>query len=344
MKRIIPILAVLFFCSFAFYQKQGIDDSTRALFILDISKYVKWPDSSFVKLDNFTIGVLSKETDFYWELANAAKSRQFIQTKPIRVVYFRDIEDISPTQVIFVKDKESYPVKDIIKKITGHQTLFVTENFEFRNSMINFIAKDSKPQFEANEKFMNEEGMTVNQLFLALAIKTREEWEHLFQVTDVALQKEKDTVKIQTVVITDQKKQISEQSKEINRQKAELAKLSEAITLKQRELKVTADKLGKQEQYLNEQKKVINKQKIEVANQKGVLVKQQNMIQDQKNDIAQHEKKISEQKIVLSNQLQQIEKQQLVLYFIGILLLIAVALGYFIYRSYKIKKEANILL
>ena len=48
--------------------------------------------------------------------------------------------------------------------------------------------------------------------------------------------------------------------------------------------------------------------------------------------------------IRLKLQLEAIEKQKLILYFVLFALLLVSFLGYYIYRGYKIKKEANIRL
>ena len=55
-------------------------------------------------------------------------------------------------------------------------------------------------------------------------------------------------------------------------------------------------------------------------------------------------KRISEQEGRIKVQLEAIEKQKLILYFVLLALLLVSFLGYYIYRGYKIKKEANIKL
>lgn len=57
--------------------------------------------------------------------------------------------------------------------------------------MINFVVIDGKPRFEANEELMEGEGLYVNELFLAQAIKTREDRESLYERTEDELELEK---------------------------------------------------------------------------------------------------------------------------------------------------------
>jgi serine phosphatase RsbU (regulator of sigma subunit) len=341
-KRVTLLLSVIVFGIIA--KSQGFDNATRALYILDISKYVKWNDDNFQKLPEFTIGVLSNETDFYWELSNAAKTRQFIQQKPIRVIYSRNIDNLAETQVLYVKDKKEFPADDILKKIKGKHTLLITENFEFRHSMINFVAIGGKPKFEANEKLMNEEGMSVSQLFLAQAVKTREEWELLFQKTEVELGKEKETVKKQDIIIVDQTKKIDTLAAQIEVQEHKLIMLNTDIADKQKTLNENIFRLNQQESFITGQKNVINNQLADIHNKKTILEGQELKIDVKNKEIAEKDKKISKQTGILADQLKVIEKQKIVLFFSFLIAIALAALGYFIFRSYQIKKQANIRL
>ena len=74
------LLCMILLAGFFYYSsgQQGFDNTTRALYILDISKYVEWDDNIQSHAD-FVIGILGTDTEFYWELFNMAKTRQFIQ-------------------------------------------------------------------------------------------------------------------------------------------------------------------------------------------------------------------------------------------------------------------------
>lgn len=344
MKTKLVFLLVIIFLFRINIISQGFDNATRALYILDISKYIKWNNEDYDKLTEFKIGILSNETALYWELINAGKTRLFIQGKQIKILHYNKIEEIEKTQVLFVGDPKEYKVGEVLKKIKSSHTLLITENCEFRLSMINFIVVQGKPRFESNEKLMNDEGMTVSQLFLAQAVKTREEWEQLFNKSEVELTAEKDTVKQQEITITDQKTQIGEQANEIEIQKKQIANLDKEISQKQQLLSVTASKLQKQENYIHDQQIIINKQKSDVEKQKNILDKQNLHIEEQKKEISESEIKIKQQNLLISEKIALIEKQKLVLGFSFILILAISFLGYFIYRSYKIKKLANIAL
>ncbi len=323
--------------------QEGFDNETRALFILDIAKYVQWDDSLQSHAD-FKIGLLNRETDLYWDLTNMAKTRKFIQQKPIKVYLFRDLDQIEKTHILFTKKEDGFELKKVLNRIGGNNTLLITEGFDFKESMLNFIVVDGKPRFEVNEKRMNREKLSVSELFLAQAVKTREDWEALFKKTEIELEKEKEVVRLQKDTIQEQNRRINDQRKIIAFQERRLDSLDAEIQSRQQTLKKTIRVLSRQEQEINKQKEQINRQMETARQQEKVLAGQQTKIDSQQTAIAGQMSRIRDQEKVLIEQLEAIEKQKMLLYFFIVLLILISGLGYFIYRAYRIKKTANIQL
>jgi serine phosphatase RsbU (regulator of sigma subunit) len=343
MRKISYLILFLILSCNIFAQTTGFDNSTRALYILDISKYVEWDDNIQSKAD-FIIGILGTDTDFYWELFNMAKTRQFIQNKPIKILLFRDINSIEKSQVLYVNIREGFKIRQVLDKTRGNNTLVISEGYEFQEAMLNFIVVGGEPRFEVNEQRLNEEKLKVSQLFLAQAVKTREDWEELYKVTDVALTEEKVITGQQKVVIDSQRLQIAEQEKMIMEQEERLRLLNEEIERKQKTLEQKVVVLNRQEKEIVSQKSLILKQQEEVNQQNIVITDKQKEINIRTNQIAEQDSLISAQKVIMFDQLKAIEKQRLLLYFAIIALILVSGLVYYIYRGYKIKKEANIKL
>ncbi len=341
MKKLICSLFLLFFLIYGYAQ---IDDNTRAHFIIDVAKSVNWTDPEFEGVADFKIGVLAMDNTFFMELANVVNVRNNLHKKKIKLMHFRKVENIEATHVLFVYQPENYNIKKINKGLKENQTLLITENFEFQKSMINFIVVDGKPQFEANEEMIKEAGLKVSQLFLAHSIKTREDWEKLYEKTDVALDEEKEITAKQKVVIEDQKAEIAKLAEEIKQQKAVLEKLNAEIEQKQRNLEQKTQILYLKQKELAEKIDELKNKNKEIKAKKQVLADKQQEISKKTNEIAQQDKKLAQQNLLIGEQLAQIEKQRLVLYFLIIVVLLFVAMAVFIYRAYKIKKEANIAL
>jgi serine phosphatase RsbU (regulator of sigma subunit) len=337
------LLAGFIAISSALPGQTGFDNSTRAVYIFDMAKYIDY-GQGFADSSSFKIGVLDKTSELFWEMGNLAKTRKTIQGKPVQLVVFRSEDKILHTQILYVNKASGFNLNKVKDRLAGHQTMLITEGYEFRESMINFVVVNNKPRFEANDDLMKKAGMSVNALFLAQAIKTKEDWENLFVVTDADLQVQKETVKKQAA-------EIEAQKAEILRQKAVLDSLDKEVTAKEKTL-------AEKQKLLNNQMVQIKVQQGEISTQKQTIVVQQEAVKIQQDTLANQKAKITNQISMINEQLKKIgeqegkiklqlatlEKQKLIIYFIVFALLLVSFLGYYIYRSYKIKKEANIRL
>ncbi|RLD96759.1 MAG: hypothetical protein DRJ13_13310, partial [Bacteroidetes bacterium] len=174
--RYLQILVLLALSASALFAQQGFTNETRALYILDISRYVRFNDSIQAR-EEFVITVLEKNSNLYFELEELSKNRKEIQGKPIAIRVCTDIPKLQAGQVVFLNREDGFNMDEVIEQTKGSNTLLISEGYPFRSSMINFVVVDGEPRFEANEELMVQEGLYVNELFLAQAIKTREDWE-----------------------------------------------------------------------------------------------------------------------------------------------------------------------
>jgi serine phosphatase RsbU (regulator of sigma subunit) len=321
----------------------GFDNSTRAVYIFDIAKYIDY-GKGFADSSVFRIGVVDKTSELFREMGDLAKTRKKIQNKPIEIVVFRNVDQIIHTQVLYVNKTEGFNLTRIKEKLQGHQTMLITEGYEFRESMINFIAVNGQPQFEANEELIKKGGMVVNELFLALAIKTKEDWEKLFVITDADLTVQKETVKQQQLEIELQKQEILKQRALLDSLDKQIATKEKALNEKQKVLDYQVARISKQQGEISVQRETILVQQREVQIQKDTLANQKQKINLQISRIDEQLKKITDQEGKIKIQLETLEKQKIILYFVLFVLLLASFLVYYIYRGYRIKKEANIRL
>jgi serine phosphatase RsbU (regulator of sigma subunit) len=326
------------------------DNSTRALYILDIAKYVQYDDKIQSHAD-FKIGVLGKDSEFVMDLYEMAKTRQFIQQKPIKIFQYPELDDIEKCHILYVNKKEGFNMKSVLSRTKGNNTLVIGEGYDFNEGMLNFIVVEGQPRFEVNEAKLNEENLHVSEAFLFAAVKNREDWEELFKVTEVALEEEKEVTREQRVIIDSQKVEIAEQDKKIHEQQELLSRLNDEIRLKQQTITEKTRVLDRQQKEIGRQRSTIATQQQEVVQQKAVLDEQINKISIQEtqiagqdDEIARKNEEIAEKDSVLLEQLKAIEKQKMLIWFFVLALILVSGLGYFIYRGYKIKKEANIQL
>jgi serine phosphatase RsbU (regulator of sigma subunit) len=343
-------LVMIFFICDPLNAQEGFSDKTRALYILDISKYVQF-DESFDSKHEFIISILDRDDRLYWELERLSENRKTIQGKPIRILLCARVDQITPSSVIFLNNKDQYEINEVLAKAKGNNTLIITEGFPFRTSMINFVVVDGKPRFEANEQLMNEEGLFVNELFLAQAVKTLEDWEALYDVTEDELEMEKIITEQQYILIERQLDEINKQEELIRENNQILEKLRMEIMDRETEIDQKSIILKRQEAEIAGQKSTIKEQVAEMQQQRDILADQEKNIRTKEMTIAQREEEIREQgakigqqkeKIIL--QAEAIQKQKIMIIAAVIALVLVFGLVYFIWINYRNKKKANVLL
>ena len=322
---------------------QGFDNPTRALYVFDLAKYVDY-GQGFKDSSTFRIGVLVGEYNLVEEMANLARTRNRIQDKPVTVAGFKNLESLTHLQVLYVNKNAGFNLDKIKAKIAGKQTMLITEGYEFRESMMNFIVVEGKPRFDINEEYIKQEGMTVPQSLLFTAIKTKEDWQNLFDIASKEIEVQKETIRQQLETIGIQKQEILKQKALLDSLDAQIVAKEKALNEKQKMLNNQVARITKQQGEILAQKQTILVQQKEVQVQKDTLLNQKEKISLQIARIDDQLKKIGEQESKIKIQLATMEKQKLILYFVLFALLLVSFLGYYIYRGYKIKKEANIKL
>ncbi len=349
-KFFMAIILVLLAGSGSLLAQDEINDNTRATLILDIAKYVEF-DETFDDLKEFAITVLDVNDDFYWPLERMAGERQFVQGKPIRVYLVPRINMLRESQVVYLNSKNGYKIKEVLKQIEGKNTLIISEGYPFKESMINFVVHEGRPRFEANEELMNEHGLHVDELFMAQAIKTREDWEKLYEVTDVELQEEKEVTRQQRIEIARQDSMIQAQLQrlkdlgvQITAREKELEEKIKSLLQKEDELEQKNREITRKEGEIRQQNTQIETQRAEVARQSEVLKETKKEIDEREAVIVERDAEIKANEEKIAIQLEAIQKQKLVIIGAAIALGLLIFLAYFIYVNYRNKKRANIVI
>ncbi|MCK4748799.1 MAG: DUF4154 domain-containing protein [Bacteroidales bacterium] len=352
MKRLLYLIGLLILITGDVWlsAQEGFSDKTRALYILDISRYIEF-NESFQEQGSFIITLLDRDDKLYWELEGMSRTRKFVQEKPIKILLYSKIDQLGQSNVVFLNKEDNYNIAHVLDKIKGQNTLLISEGYPFRTSMINFVAVDGQTKFEANEELMNSEGLYVNELFLAQAVKTREDWEALYEVTEDELKVEKSITEQQYILIERQLGEISRQEAMIKENQEILASLREEVLEREEDIRKKSIVLEKQADEIDGQKKIIYNQVREVQVQREILADQEKDIKTKESTIAQKEGEISkkeeeiqqqDEKIVL--QAEAIQKQKIIIWATAVALMLVFGLVYFIWINYRNKNKANVLL
>jgi serine phosphatase RsbU (regulator of sigma subunit) len=341
-RKAVPVIVLLFIARTA-YSQGGFDNATRALYIFDLAKYVDY-GPGFADSASFKIGLLMGDYDLLNEMANLSRTRNRIQDKPVRVAGFKNLESLTHVQVLYVNKEAGFDLDMIKARIAGKQTMLITEGYEFRESMINFIVVNGKPRFDINEEYVNKEGMSVPQSLLFTAIKTKEDWQNLYDIASREIEVQKQTIKQQLELIASQRQEILKQKALLDSLDREIIDKEKALDEKQKILNYQVAQISSQQGEISTQRRTIETQQLEVKIQKDTLASQKSKIDIQLAQIGGQLQKINEQEGKIMLQVATLEKQKIILYFVIFALLLASFLVYYIYRGYKIKKDANKIL
>lgn len=331
-KKLVHIILLFLFLINIAYPQTGFTNRTRSIYILDISKYVKYININ--DIDTFKITVLASDSSLITSLKSEASIRKLIQNKPIKIIYSSRIELVKPSQIVYIHKKDNYSIFDVFQKIEGMHTLLVSENYPYQQTMLNFIEINGKTSFELNEKKLQEAGLTVSSLFVAHAVKTEADWQSIYNQTEKDLQQEKKVVAKQKDEIAFQQNQINEQAKEIEIQKKLLSDIKNDVLIQQEILQKKSKLVIIKEKEIQEQRKNISIQNDEIKKQKNILLE----IQE---NVVKQEEKITNQRNKINQQLAQLQMQRMILILSFVLLLLITGLGFFIYEAYRIKKKSN---
>jgi serine phosphatase RsbU (regulator of sigma subunit) len=338
----IPLVLLFFFQAILPLSGQSsFDNATRAVFIFDLSQYVDF-GKEFRDTSVFRIGVLDDTTDLFFELGRLRNQRPQIQNRPVHILLFRNEDAIRYTEVLFVNRARGFRADRVSSAIAGKKTLLLTEGYPFRESMINFVVtREGKLRFEANDELITAAGLSVNPNILFQAVKSREEWEELFIRASEEIEAQKRQIAAQKAIL-------DSLDMEVKARELTLMEKEEMLSRQLSQINDQLVKIDRQAGQIESQREEITTQKALIAGQMEEARLQRDTLEFQKRDISIQVQRINaqleqifSQDQVIKVQLEAIEKQKLLMWFFIIALLLLAMVAYYIFRSYRIKREAN---
>ncbi len=141
----------------------------KANFLYNFAKYVTWPDQK--EVTEFKIGVLGSSS-VYDSVVTTVKTRK-VGEAPIGVLKFASMSEVGDVQILFADSAFCAQMPDfsekILLKISGKHMLLVTDMYDGKKSMLNFIIRNGKMRFELNKSLCEKHGLTVSQQLVSLA-------------------------------------------------------------------------------------------------------------------------------------------------------------------------------
>ncbi len=148
----------------------------KAAVLLNIIKFVDWPEAAFSSNDiPLTVGILGIDPfgPFMEEVVNGRK----MKGRNVRVKRANDLADLMDCHVLFISDSKKRMLPNILDVVRGQPILIVgdMERFVHLGGMISIVREDDKIQFDVNRAVYKASDLTINAQLLKLAREMVEE-------------------------------------------------------------------------------------------------------------------------------------------------------------------------
>ncbi len=368
-KLLLYIFLVLVASQSAFSQYIPIEEQ-KAKLIWTIQKYLAWENDA--ALDHIYLGTYQCPRPML-EALKKYKPSKFSTGIDYKVINFKTIDDIKNycgnCQMFYIPPEHNDKVRQIMDILSPYSTLIITDEwYDKQNIMINLFVEASgeKVNFEYNlENIMNHgislldrkafdqlNGIDLNaKKLLQQTRKELQKVESQLKNKEKELQEKLKQVEIQKQKIRQQKAYIQQQEQiiakgqqEIAQQKAKLQKLYSQLITYQNQLQTQIATLKQKEQEIQKTQKLINHYKNKIKEEQLLYQRQMKMLDEQQRKMQDIKREVRLKQKQLSTLTWQLNMQRLVIAVFFILLVIIGILSYFIYKSYKIQKQQNIIL
>jgi hypothetical protein len=141
----------------------------KAVFLYRFAGFVDWPVQDEAGRDRpFTVGVVG--TDPFGTALDAIAARS-VAGRPIEVLRFAGLDEIVPTDILYVSASEDRRLGQVISSVEGRPTLTVGDapGFLDAGGMIRFVTRDRRIHLEINRCATDVEGFRINARLLQVA-------------------------------------------------------------------------------------------------------------------------------------------------------------------------------
>jgi hypothetical protein len=167
LKKIWLPLLLCFLAVMADAQSVVQEANLKAAFIYNFTKYIDW--NNYDNSGTFIIGVIGSSPVI--TSLNEIATTNSVNNKKIEVRIFNKPDEIEFCNILFIPEKNPYPLPSILAKVNkGMLTISEEPGFARRGTAFNFVIKNDKLKFETNLKALNQADVKAGSQLLKLAI------------------------------------------------------------------------------------------------------------------------------------------------------------------------------
>jgi len=151
-------------------RKAPSEHDVQAAYLFNFLRFIRWPETTFPdSLEPVIIGIVG-ESPIVNRLEKLAE-KQSLYTRPLRIRYFKKIDDIYDCHVLYIGSMEKRYQISILNKLDKSSTLTLSDSSNFCDigGMINFILIDDRVAFRVNLKALKKANLDISAKILRLA-------------------------------------------------------------------------------------------------------------------------------------------------------------------------------
>lgn len=167
LKKILFLLSFCFVAGSVEAQSLVPEQNLKAAFIYNFTKYIDWSDYNNSSV--FVIGVIGP-SPIIMSLNEIARTNT-VNNKRIIIKLYNKPEEIDYCNILFIPQKNPYPLQSILDRINkGTLTISEENGFAKQGTAFNFVVKNDKLKFETNLKALYLADLKAGSQLLKLAI------------------------------------------------------------------------------------------------------------------------------------------------------------------------------
>ena len=148
-------------------QDQHVEEEIKIAYIYQFSNNIQWEGEE--EIESFTIGYLGHNPKVIKYLNDLSRLKRW-NNKPIEIKHFRQVQNFSGIQLLYVDREYSEAIRAVYRKIEGKPTLMVSDQSTLQEFvMINFVvSKGNTLKFEVNRPNIFIQGLNIKPELLLL--------------------------------------------------------------------------------------------------------------------------------------------------------------------------------
>ncbi len=150
---------------------EDLEYKLKAAFLLNFSKFTTWPKEAFTEASQtFDFCIIGQ--DPFGKAFDGLESKK-VGGRNVRLHHAGSIAEAKTCHVIFISKSEQSHLAQLLQAVVGRPVLTVSdiEDFSRQGGIFEFVTKDGRLSFIANNRQAIDSGLQINASLLNLAVE-----------------------------------------------------------------------------------------------------------------------------------------------------------------------------